>query len=153
MKENMRKSHPKKEAFLINYPTFMRISKTATAIGIDRTTIHNWLNKDTVFNNAFIAIKKELDRELLERHEASLNEMVFDPKTPAMVRFLGHCFRMKALAPEKYREKPLIDKAVIGDIVIKWETMPAYADRLTLEMPQQAALGAKEAVNTIESDV
>lgn len=125
-------THPDKRAFLENYPKFKMISKTAEAIGVSRRVVYNWLDSDEDFSHTMHAIKKELDQDLLELHEKDLKDIAFDTTTPKNVRVLAHFFILKALDPDKYREKPLIDKAIIGDITIKL-AIPPYNEGMRLE--------------------
>lgn len=42
---------------------------------------------------------------------------------------------LKALKPDTYREKSVIDKAIIGDIIIKM-AIPPYNESMRLETPK-----------------
>ena len=145
-------THPKKLAFLQNYPKFQSITATAEAIGISRDTVHRWLNKDdpqgsgdVIFINEFNRIKKELERELIEKHEANIDNVAFDPKTPAQSRVFDSLVRLRAIAPEKYREKQPETK-LIGDIVVKL-AVPPHTNNPILPPP---AKQLKEGRNAIQ---
>lgn len=123
--------HPKKLAFLEVYPTKCVSKHTAEAIGITEWTHYNWLRKDTVYNTAFTALKKEIEAHLIEIHEQNIDNVAFSKDTPAQSRIFGSLVRLRAIAPDKYRERPLIDKAIIGDITVKLAT-PPYNDEVKL---------------------
>ena len=133
-------THPKKLAFLQNYPKFQSITATAEAIGIHRDTVHRWLNKDdpqgsgdVIFISEFSRIKKELEAELIEKHEANIDNVAFGDKTPAQSRIFGSLVRLRAIAPEKYRERPP-ETRLIGDITVKL-AVPPYTDNPVLPPP------------------
>jgi len=111
------RSH-KKHAFLENYPKFNFISKTAQAIGISERIVYFWIKKDENFSQAFQSLKKEVEEALVEAHERDVDDISFNPKTPANVRILGHTVRLNALAPDRYRPKAGEAK-LTGDITIK----------------------------------
>ncbi len=117
---------PKKKAFIEYYPKFKRISKTAQAVGICQRTVYDWLKRDEVFNTAFSTLKKEIDQQTLEEVEAELEARALGRK-PAKMADVLLMFLAKGLAPDKYRERSLIDKAVIGDITVKM-AIPPYAN-------------------------
>jgi len=133
-------THPKKLAFLENYPKFQSITATAEAIGISRHIVHRWLNKDdpqgsgdVIFISEFNRIKKEIEAELIEKHEKNIDNVAFGDKTPAQSRIFGSLVRLRAIAPEKYRERPP-ETRLIGDIVVKL-AVPPYTDNPVLPPP------------------
>ena len=146
-KETTTITHPKKLAFLQNYPKFQSITATAEAIGISRHIVHRWLNKDdkqgsgdVIFINEFSRIKKELEAELIEKHEANIDNVAFEEKTPAQSRIFGSLVRLRAIAPEKYREKQP-ETRLIGDIVVKL-AVPPYTDNPILPPVKQIKEGS-----------
>jgi len=140
-------THHKKLLFLENYPKFQSITATAQAIGISRDTVHRWLNKDdprgcwdALFADEFSRIKKEMERELIEKHEQNIDNVAFEAKTPAQSRIFGSLVRLRAIAPDKYREKPTETK-LIGDITVKLG-VPAYTDNPMLPERKQLKEGS-----------
>ena len=118
MKKECKITHPKKLAFLQNYPKFGISKLTAKAIGIGESTVRAWNRDDKVFFNAFNALKKEIEAELIELHERNIDEVAFGEKTPAQSRIFGSLVRLRAIAPDKYRGK-VSDTRLIGDITVK----------------------------------
>ena len=119
-------THPKKLAFLQNYPKFKSITDTAKAVGIGRQTVYLWLEADKVFKDKLYSLKKEIDDELLERVEVEIEGRALGTK-PSKMGDVLLMFLAKGLAPDKYRERPVIDKAIIGDVIVKLAT-PPYLD-------------------------
>ena len=66
---------------------------------------------------------------LLNELEGELKKRSLDRTAPMSTVALF--FALKAEMPDKYRERPLIE-ARMGNIVIKWESMPRYEERLRL---------------------
>ena len=122
--------HPKKLAFLENYPKFRVTKDTAIAIGTSDSTVRNWY-ADKHFKDALDALKKDIEAHLIEIHEQNIDNVAFSKDTPAQSRIFGSLVRLRAIAPDKYRERPLIDKAIIGDITVKLAT-PPYNDEVKL---------------------
>ena len=144
-------THPKKLAFLQNYPKFQSITATAEAIGIHRDTVHRWLNKDdpqgsgdVIFISEFNRIKKEIEAELIEKHEKNIDNVAFGDKTPAQSRIFGSLVRLRAIAPEKYRERPP-ETRLIGDIVVKL-AVPPYTDNPILPPPAKQLKEGSDAI-------
>ena len=121
-------THENKRAFLLNYPKFRVAKHTCDAIGIDDSTFRLWRLRDKLFSHAFHALKKEIQADLIELHEKNIDEVAFDPKTKDQSRIFGSLVRLRAEAPEKYREKVEGTK-VIGDITVKL-AMPSYTEML-----------------------
>ena len=131
----------KKQLFLDNYPTFITIKATAEAVGISKDIVQRWLNEndprgsgDKQFFTAFSLIKKEVERELIEKHEKNIDNVAFEERTPAQSRIFGSLVRLRAIAPEKYREKTP-ETRLIGDITVKL-AIPSYEDNPKLGEPK-----------------
>jgi len=120
----------KKQAFLENYPKIKGIVATCDAIGIDPKTYYNWLNADKLFFQKVQRVKKEVDDRRLQLYEAELDKRVmFGSKQSDILLMFG----LKALNPEKYRERPPETK-LIGDITVKL-AVPPYTDNPVLPPP------------------
>ena len=135
-------TNDKYKRFLELYPDTRMITKTAAAIGVTKQTVHNWLNKDSDFLDCFDHLKKELDRELLERHLENIREIVFDKETPPQTRLLGSFFEVKKLNPE-YRDRQDPGIQIKGDIQVilnipepKYETPPDYIEGEAKELKE-----------------
>ena len=126
-------THPKKRAFLENYPTFCVTTQTAKAIGINEWVIYAWKREDGVFNQAFTELKKGIDHTRLQRYEAELDRRVLE--TPSKQSDILLMFGLKAFNPDKYREKPPMLTQIAGNITIKMD-IPPYRD----ELPQAGAV-------------
>lgn len=128
-------THPKKKAFLENYPTFKTITETARAIGIGRRTAHMWLSEDETFMLSMHALKKEMERELIETYANNIHDIALDSKTPAQSRILGSIFMLKAFDRDKYGDRPAEAK-IVGDITIKM-AIPPYqaAPQISIDSP------------------
>lgn len=137
-------THPKKLAFLENYPRFKTITETAEAIGVSRAGVYKWLNEDDIFVSKVDALKKEIEAQLIEKHEQNIDDVAFGEKTPAQSRIFGSLVRLRAIAPDKYREKPP-ETRLVGDIVVKL-AVPAYTDNpVMLEEPKKQLKEGKDA--------
>ena len=147
-KETTTITHPKKLAFLQNYPKFGISKLTAKAIGIGESTVRAWNRDDKVFFNAFNALKKEIEAELIELHERNIDNVAFGEKTPAQSRIFGSLVRLRAIAPEKYRERQP-ETRLIGDITVKL-AVPAYTDNPVLPPPKQLPAKIKEGKDAIQ---
>lgn len=117
-----------KQAFLDNYPKFLRATKTAEAVGITDQTHYAWLNTDEKYNKAFKELKKRVDSDRLEEieneiHDRSLDRDAYGSSTLLM-------FEAKALHPSRYREQ-VSTHPLIGDIKIIM-AIPAYDEKLRL---------------------
>ena len=112
--------------FLEHYPKFNTTVGTCEAIGICEATPYNWRNKDGVFNKAFIALKKDLALKLVELHEKNIDDIAFDKLSPAQSRIFGSLVRLRAEAPDKYREKQSTP-TLIGNVTIKM-AVPEYKE-------------------------
>ena len=127
-KSSIETTKRKKQAFLDNYPKFLRATKTAEAIGIDESCHYRWLEADEVYKQAFQALKKEVDSDRLEEieneiHDRSLDRDAYGSSTLLM-------FEAKALHPSRYREQ-VPTHPLIGDIKIIM-AIPAYDEKLRL---------------------
>lgn len=123
-------THPKKLTFLENYPKFKTTKATTEAIGIREATPYDWIKTDEVFAVAFAALKKEIEAHLIELHEANIDDIALNIKTPPQSRIFGSLVRLRAAWPEKYRENAPESKFV-GEITIKM-AIPEYDDSLRL---------------------
>lgn len=114
-----------KASFLYMYPTHGTIEATLRAIGLkSRTTFYDWLKTDVAFKASFEEIKRvyieRMEREADRRAIEGVNKPVFykgklvtdkdgNPVTIKEYSDTLLIFRLKALAPEKYREKSSIE--------------------------------------------
>lgn len=109
--------HPKKRAFLLSYEQHGYVGRAAADAGVHRCTFYDWLAVDT----AFAADVEMANWAVLERFEREADrraiEGVDHPITYQGV-VTGHyaeysdnllMFRMKALAPDKYRERQSVE--------------------------------------------
>ena len=126
-----RQTQANKQLFLEKYIECKDITLTALTTGIARQTHYLWLDTDEDYYSQMVAIKKEVQDELLSRHEKNIDEIAFDKETPRQTRVLASMFKCKRYDPE-YRDRPLIDRAIIGDIIIK-AAVPAYSDTKQIE--------------------
>ena len=117
-----------KQAFLDNYPNFLRATRTAEAIGIGQVTHYLWLNTDEEYNKAFIELKKRVDSDRLEQIETEIHNRAMGGESKQSDILL--MFEAKALDPGKYREKQAIPM-IMGNITIKM-AIPAYDEKLRL---------------------
>lgn len=120
-------THPKKRAFLENYPKFCVTVETAKAIGEGEWSIYHWKREDEVFNQAFTALKKVIDHTRLQKYEAELDKRVLG--TPSKQSDILLMFGLKAFNPDKYREKPPMMAQIAGNVVIKMD-IPPYRDEI-----------------------
>ena len=123
----------KKQAFLDNYPKFIRATKTAEAIGIDESCHYRWIADDEEYKLAFQAIKKEVDSNRLEENLVEVHRRGLDKSDLLLM------FETKALAPEIYREK-VAESRFIGDIKIIM-AIPGYDESLRLTEVKQLKEG------------
>ena len=103
-------THPKKLAFLENYPRFIRTTLTARAIGVAEVTIYDWRKTDEAFNKAFLEVKKKVETDRLEELEEEMHKRALDKSDLLLI------FSVKKLDPS-YREKS--ETHISGDIVFK----------------------------------
>ena len=120
--------HPKKIAFLENYPKFIGVVATCEAIDISPVTYWRWCNADEVFSKHCNDIKKEIGQRRLEKYEAELEKRALGGESKQSDILL--MFGLKAEDPSKYREKQSIPM-IMGDITIKM-AIPAYDEKLRL---------------------
>lgn len=118
----------KKQMFLDQYPTYLRATKTAIAIGITEWTHYDWLKHDEDYHKAFTALKKKVDADRLEVIEAEIYDRSLDRDAYGSSVLL--MFQAKAYDPDKYREK-VTPGLAIGDITIKL-AIPEYDPPLKL---------------------
>jgi hypothetical protein len=120
-------THIKKKVFLENYSKFCQVRETCAAIGLGKSTFYRWLKEDKVFQDAWYALKKEIEQELLERHEKNIDDIAFNPNVPPQTRLLGSFFKAKKLDPS-YRDS-YTQKVNVGNVVIQLN-IPDYDDSL-----------------------
>lgn len=104
----------RKRIFLDTYPKFVVTAQTAEAIGISDQTAYNWINNDSDFSLAFLALKKVITLKMVEEHEKNIHSIALDPNTKDQSRIFGSLVLLRALAPEKYREKT--EHTISGEI-------------------------------------
>lgn len=98
-------THEKQLRFLDKFPASGYLNRTAEAIGLSFQAVYYWMTTDRVFLEAFEALKKQTTVDIIERHEQNIEEVCFDKDTPAQSRIFGSLVRLRAEAPDKYREK------------------------------------------------
>ena len=118
-----------KRAFLNAYVDCGGIAKASTLAGNSRNCIWYWKRDDDEFDKAFTVATEIYQGNYLSELEQILKERANDPKAPMSTVALF--FALKAEAPDKYREKSLIDKAIIGDITVKL-AIPPYDEKMRL---------------------
>ncbi len=110
-----------KRLFLEKYPKYGTIEATLRAIGLkSRTSFYGWLKADPKFKDDFEEVKQiyieKLEQEADRRAIEGINKPVFykgklvtdatgNPVTIKEYSDTLLIFRLKALAPEKYRER------------------------------------------------
>ena len=107
----------KKELFLSEYSRLGTILKAAPAADIDRKTHYNWLKSDPEYAELFERVKEDylekLEAEADRRAVEGTLRPVFHQGTECgQIREFSDVlliFRLKCLAPEKYRENQKID--------------------------------------------
>lgn len=121
-------TNPLKRKFLTRYKELINTRQTAREVRVSESTVYRWLREDELFTKTFTEIKKENEGHIIELHEQNIDNLAFDPKTKDQSRIFGSLVRLRALAPDKYREKPQEHK-LAGDITFKLAT-PDYDDSL-----------------------
>lgn len=110
---------PRHTRFLALYPDCKcMIAETAKAMGINRTTIFYWLQKDSMFQDAFISLKKDMEQAQEEYYVNKINSIVDSDKTPPQTQLLGSFFMLKSLN-SRYKDKSPDTNIYTGDIVFK----------------------------------
>ena len=120
-----------KQAFLDNYPIYKTFYATAPHIGVSDSAITLWCNTDDDFNGKVAEIKKQIEKQDLERAEAELKDRIYDHPTKMSDVLL--MFYLKSLDP-RYRDR-VPETRVVGDITVKL-AMPSYREDLR-ELPKQ----------------
>ena len=134
-------THPKKRAFLENYPTLLITRDTCQAIGIGKTTFYRWLNEDSILRDAWNVLKKEVAAHRLEEAEgeahrrgmaksdllllAELNYLTggkWSPKT-ASATFVGDTTILFAFPPAPY------EQIVEGEVLKELENATEQEER------------------------
>ena len=112
-------SNPNQLLFLENYPKFKSVKLTALAVGISENLPYDWkYRKDKAFTDAYELLKKRIKEELIAAHEQNIDNLAFDEKTKDQSRIFASLVRLRAEAPDKYREKP-VEHKFTGEILIK----------------------------------
>jgi hypothetical protein len=112
----------KKELFLSEYSKLGTILKAAKAADVDRKTHYNWLKSDPEYGELFERAKEDylekLEAEADRRAvEGTLRPVFHQGEECGQIREFSDTlliFRLKCLAPEKYRENQKIDVNVTG---------------------------------------
>src|SRR5262249_13418277 len=112
----------KKELFLSEYSRLGTILKAAPAASIDRKTHYNWLKSDPEYAALFERAKEDylekLEAEADRRAvEGTLRPVFHQGEECGQIREFSDTlliFRLKGLAPERYRENQKIDVNVTG---------------------------------------
>jgi hypothetical protein len=103
------------------------VRETCAAIGLGKSTFYRWLKEDDAFRDKWDALKKEIELDLLERHEKSIDDIAFDPNVPPQTRLLGSFFKAKKLDPS-YRDS-YTQRVNVGNVVIQLN-IPDYDDSI-----------------------
>lgn len=143
-----------KDRFLEYYPKFESVEKTSKAVGISKGIVYKWLGDDEAyadktFSNKVALIKKELELRLIDKHEQNIDDVAFDPNTKPQSRIFGSLVRLRAIAPDKYRERPP-ETRLIGDIQVKL-AVPPYEDNPVMIEPTKLLTGNTEG-NTLHNN-
>jgi hypothetical protein len=112
----------RKEAFLREYSRLGTILKAAPAAGIDRKSHYLWFKADPEYAELFERAKEDylekLEAEADRRAvEGTLRPVFYEGEECGHIREFSDVlliFRLKSLAPEKYRENRKIDVNVSG---------------------------------------
>lgn len=105
--------HAKKRAFLMAYSEYGHIGKASTVAGMDRRNHALWMKKDPVYAEAF-AIAEEVAIEALEAEADRRGMLGVERPVYQGGRMVGTTteysdtlliFRLKALKPDKYRDR------------------------------------------------
>ena len=112
--------------FLQLFPSYRVPQQVTNHIGISHSTFWTWLARDKLFAATYNALKKETAEHLILLHEKNIDEVALGAKTPAQSRIFGSLVRLRAEAPDKYREKVEGIK-LPGEITVRL-AMPSYAE-------------------------
>jgi hypothetical protein len=80
----------------------MTTKQTAEAIGVHEFTPYDWQTRSETYRHAFLALKKKIDNERLERLEKELEKRALGGESKQSDILL--MFNLKALDP-KYRDR------------------------------------------------
>ncbi len=108
---------PKKRTYLKLLSELHYNSKVTDAMKIGAGTPYGWMIRDSVFNEAYEAVKKEEDKYWLGFHLQTIRNIVSDPATPPQTRLLGSFFEVKKLDPS-YRDNPPEYLTQVGNMVV-----------------------------------
>lgn len=135
-------THEKKRQFLEQWPIYCVNTDTTKAIGISKDVIYQWTAKDEIFNKAFKLLKKRVDNIRLQRYEAELDKRVLD--TPSKQSDILLMFGLKAMHPDKYREKAVSETKLTGNITVKMALpRPGETPLIEVEEPIEITDGTK----------
>lgn len=131
-------THPNQLKFLENYPKYRFIKHTCEQIELHDSTVRRWRLGDRVFKHAFTLLKKEVSGNIVDLHEKNIDDIATDPTTPAQSRVFASLVRLRAEAPDKYREKTS-PTPLIGNVTIKM-AIPEYEDVIKGEFKEIAQI-------------
>lgn len=94
----------RKLKFIELLPVHRYYNITAQAVGISDRTVSRWLVADKDFMACVSVIKKAVNEKLVELHENNIDSIAFDDKAPKQTRVFASLVKLRALAPERYRE-------------------------------------------------
>jgi hypothetical protein len=134
-------TNPKQRLFLEKYPEYRFINHTCEKIGLDDSTVRKWRLGGGVFNHAFTLLKKEVSSKIVDLHEKNIDDVAFNKETPAQSRIFGSLVRLRAEAPDKYREKPTTEHKLTGNIVIQMD-IPRPWGKIEAHKPLELAESA-----------
>lgn len=105
--------HYKKRRFLEHYISLCVIGKAAEATGVARRTVYDWMEKSGEFKQAFEdakqSVTEKLEVEAIRRAYAGIDKAVwYKGKAVGVEKEFSDTlliFLLKAVAPEKYRER------------------------------------------------
>ncbi len=124
-----------KKEFLANYEEGRYICAAARKTGVSASTVWQWRQDDEVFRQIFDAAKMRVEQQIVAKLEAEADRRAMTG-TLKPVFYLGtKCgdvreysdtlliFRLKGLAPDKYRERLEHTGAGGGpvEILVKWD--------------------------------
>lgn len=108
-------THPKKRAFLENYPKFQKVFETAKAVGVGESTVYAWQKEDELFQEQVESIKKKLDARRLELYEEELDKRALHGSKNSDILLM---FGLKSLNRDKYEGKG-IQQTFQGNIIVQ----------------------------------
>jgi hypothetical protein len=134
-----RTEHLKKERFLENYRNLGTITAAAQAVGTSRSQVWRWTKGDKEFSEAFEQAKEEF----IEKLEKELYDRAKDRQGKDSVVAL--IFSLKALKPEKYREKPQ-NLPISGNITLQLSVPRPQYDNIQIETEKPKQLPEPDSI-------